>query len=381
MTQSYALRRSRRGHDPRRGRDVVMTRTDSRVLAVRLASDGEVILTGPAVRALAATYGQVDLLVPSCGSQAASLLPGVAGTLWFDAPWAGTEPPPLNREAVLDLVADLSGRHYQLAVIFTSFRQSPLPMALLARLAGVRRVVATSDDDPGSLVDVRHVRPPGLHEVEACLDLAGQADAQLPAGDDGLLAVRRPLPPLPPRAARTLGIEGTQGQRSVVLHPGAWTTARAPLPEGARATAQRLAHDGWDVVVTGSSSERDLTAYVAGEHATDLGGQTSLPELAAVLAAAACVVVGNTGPAHLAAAVGTPVVSLFAPVVPSDGWAPYGVPRLLLGDQGAPCRGTKACACPVPGHPCLGSVTPEQVSNAVARLTGLPTRTPVGAGR
>ena len=49
---------------------------------------------------------------------------------------------------------------------------------------------------------------------------------------------------------------------------------------------------------------------------------TSLAELAGVLERAACVVVGNTGPAHLAAAVGTPVVSLFAPVVPAERWAP-----------------------------------------------------------
>ena len=67
--------------------------------------------------------------------------------------------------------------------------------------------------------------------------------------------------------------------------------------------------------------------------------------------------VGNTGPAHLAAAVGTPVVSLFAPVVPAARWAPYGVPSVLLGDQDAPCRGTRATDCPVPGHPCLASVT------------------------
>jgi ADP-heptose:LPS heptosyltransferase len=93
--------------------------------------------------------------------------------------------------------------------------------------------------------------------------------------------------------------------------------------------------------------------------------------VAVVLESAACVVVGNTGPAHLATAVGTPVVSLFAPVVPADRWAPYGVPRLLLGDQGAACRGTRARACPVAGHPCLTSVTPEQVSDAVARLTYL----------
>jgi heptosyltransferase-3 len=357
-----------------------------RVLAIRLDSDGDVLLTGPAVRALAATYDQVDLLVSGSGLQAAELLPGVTETLRFDAPWSGAEPPRVSAEAVLDLVAGLVARRYQLAVIFTSFHQSPLPMALLARLAGVRRIVAVSEDYPGSLLDVRHKRPPGLHEVEAALDLAEQAGAVLPVEDDGLLAVRRPLPALPPRAERALGAGGALGaegawrNRSVVLHPGASVPARAPLPEDARAIAERLAHDGWEVLVTGAAAERDLTAYVAGDHATDLGGQTSLAELAAVLESAACAVLGNTGPAHLAAAVGTPVVSLFAPVVPADRWAPYGVPRLLLGDQGAACRGTRARTCPVAGHPCLASVTPEQVSDAVARLTYPQPRASATAG-
>jgi ADP-heptose:LPS heptosyltransferase len=351
-----------------------------RVLAVRLDSDGDVLLTGPAVRALAATYDRVDLLVSASGLQAAQLLPGVTEVLRFDAPWSGAEPPRVSAEAVLDLEAGLIARRYQLAVIFTSFHQSPLPMALLARLAGVHRIVATSEDYPGSLLDVRHHRPPGLHEVEAGLDLAEQAGARLPVDDDGLLAVRRPLPAVPRKAEHALCVGGSWGRRSVVLHPGASVSARAPLPEDARAIAARLARDGWDVLVTGSAGERDLTAYVAGGHATDLGGLTDLAELAAVLEAAACVVVGNTGPAHLAAAVGTPVVSLFAPVVPADRWAPYGVPRLVLGDQGAACRGTRARTCPVPGHPCLGSVTPDQVSEAVERLVHLPPRASAGAG-
>jgi ADP-heptose:LPS heptosyltransferase len=100
-----------------------------------------------------------------------------------------------------------------------------------------------------------------------------------------------------------------------------------------------------------------------------------------VLDAAACVVAGNTGPAHLAAAVGTPVVSLFAPVVPADRWAPYGVPTVLLGDQGAACGGTRARECPVAGHPCLASVTPDDVVAAVARLAARRERTlgPVSA--
>jgi ADP-heptose:LPS heptosyltransferase len=100
----------------------------------------------------------------------------------------------------------------------------------------------------------------------------------------------------------------------------------------------------------------------------DLGGSTTLAEMAALLDGAAAVVVGNTGPAHLAAAVGTPVVSLFAPVVPAERWAPYGVPTVLLGDQDAPCRGTRARECPVPGHPCLTSVTAEDVVAAVEKL-------------
>jgi ADP-heptose:LPS heptosyltransferase len=87
-----------------------------------------------------------------------------------------------------------------------------------------------------------------------------------------------------------------------------------------------------------------------------------------VLRAADVVVSGNTGPAHLAAAVGTPVVSLFAPVVPAERWAPYGVPSVVLGDQYAPCADSRARLCPVPGHPCLEEVTGHDVVAAVRKL-------------
>jgi ADP-heptose:LPS heptosyltransferase len=108
---------------------------------------------------------------------------------------------------------------------------------------------------------------------------------------------------------------------------------------------------------------------VAGTQALDLGGLTSLGRLAGVLADARCVVVGNTGPAHLAAAVGTPVVSLFAPTVPFGQWAPYRVPTVRLGAADAPCRLTRATTCPVPDHPCLSRIDPHEVVAAVATLT------------
>jgi ADP-heptose:LPS heptosyltransferase len=335
----------------------------SRVLAVRLDSDGDVLLTGPAVRALAQRYDAVDLLASPSGSAAAHLLPGVAEVLVAAVPWTGYRPPPADPAALLALADRLRERRYDAALVFTSDHQSPLPAALLLRLAGVPFVAATSHDYPGSLLDLRHPRAAGRHEVEAALDLAAAAGCALPPGDGGRLAVRRPLPDV-----TDLLPDGP----FVVVHPGASVPARAVPPLLARDVARLLAARGWEVLVTGGPDERPLTASVAGGRpgVTDLGGATDLPRLAGLLARAGCLVVGNTGPAHLAAAVGTPVVSLFAPVVPATRWAPYGVPAAVLGDQDAACRGTRARDCPVPGHPCLTGVDAAAVADAVDRLAG-----------
>jgi ADP-heptose:LPS heptosyltransferase len=115
---------------------------------------------------------------------------------------------------------------------------------------------------------------------------------------------------------------------------------------------------------------------VANTPALDLGGRTSLAELASVLERADVVVVGNTGPAHLAASVGTAVVSLFAPTVPAARWAPYRVPVVLLGDQDAPCRDTRVTRCPFQGHPCLSTVGAGDVLRAVEQVCGSPPPAP-----
>ena len=80
-------------------------------------------------------------------------------------------------------------------------------------------------------------------------------------------------------------------------------------------------------------------------------------------------VLPGPGALNTAAAVGTAVVSLFAPVVPAQRWAPYGVPVALLGDQRAACRGTRVRECVIPGHPCLSDVDPQTVRAAVDALT------------
>lgn len=329
-----------------------------RALFVRLDNAGDVLLCGPAVRAVAAGSRHVTLLAGPAGAEAARLLPGVDEVLVWRAPWCGFDPPPVDPGDVIALLDRLTG--YDVAVVSTSFHQSPLPAALLLRLAGVRHIAAISEDYPGSLLDVRHRVDGDPPEAERALSLARAAGFRLPPGDDGRLAVRRPLPTVP----------GLGDVPYVVLHPGVSVPARAWPEDHCAKAVRRLTERGRRVVVTGGPDERALTARVAGDTGLDLGGRTSFAELAAVLDGASAVVAGNTGPAHLGAAVGTPVVSLFAPVVPASRWAPYGVPYVLLGDQDAPCRDTRARLCPVPGHPCLASVEPADVVAAVEEMTG-----------
>jgi ADP-heptose:LPS heptosyltransferase len=331
------------------------------VLAVRLDSAGDVLLTGPAIRALGTGAETLTLLCGPRGRAAGDLLPDVDRVIEWCAPWIDATPPPVRDADVPGLIARIAALGITDAVIFTSFHQSALPTALILRQAGVRTISAISDDYPGSLLDLRYRVPEEIPEPERALSLAIAAGYGPPPGDDGRLRLRAPLPAV-------TGLLGRVRPGYVVVHPGTSVPARAWPPERCAEAVVALARSGHDVVVTGSPDERSLSARVAGEHAVDLGARTTLAELAAVLAGAAVVVVGNTGPAHLAAAVGTPVVSLFAPTVPASAWAPYGVPSVLLGDQDAACRGTRATACPVPGHPCLRSVTAAQVVAAVERL-------------
>jgi ADP-heptose:LPS heptosyltransferase len=207
--------------------------------------------------------------------------------------------------------------------------------------------------------------------------LARAAGFELPAGDSGRLAVTADLPD---------GCGLTGDGPYVVLHASASVPARGQSAAKTADVAAALAAAGYRLLITGSTGESALTKAVClaaaagpGPDPVDLGGRTSLPMLAAVLAGADVVVAPNTGAAHLAAAVGTPVVSLFAPVVPAARWAPYGVPAIVLGRQDAPCADTRARVCSIPGHPCLDLIHPRDVVAAVAELSGQPATGPVPA--
>lgn len=337
------------------------------VLVVRLDSMGDVLAAGPAVRAIAHGADRVTVIAGPQGADAARLLPGVDDVVVWACPWIVSPPPPVTVEDLSQVIGRIRRLRADESVILTSFHQSALPTALMLRLAGVRRITAVSVDYPGSLLDVRLPDAGDAPEPVRMLATAEGAGYRLPPGDEGRLAVRRPLP--------TAHVGVRPGDPFLVVHPGTSAPARAYPPARWASAIDRLVTDGWQIAVTGSGSERPLTAAIVDaipastvSAVHDLAGRLTLGQLADALDRAAVTVIANTGPAHLSAAVGTPVVSLFAPVVPAVRWAPYGVPVELLGDQRAACRDTRWTDCRIEGHPCLSSVTADDVAGAVRAL-------------
>jgi ADP-heptose:LPS heptosyltransferase len=333
------------------------------VLVARCDNVGDVLLSGPAVRAIASRGSAVTYLTSPQGRAAAELLPGVDEVMVFPTPWIDASPVAVERDAVDGLVEQLHGLALSAGALLTSSHQSALPMALLLRLAGVPKLAAVSHDYAGSLLDERIPGDPDVHEVERALMVVRRLGYELPPGDGGALAVCFDVDD-----AAALELPPSY----VVVHPGASVPARTLAPSAWAAACDALASAGRAVVLTGGRGDRSVVAEVLGlaERApVDLTGCTSLAQLAAVLAGADVAVTGNTGPMHLAAAVGTPVVAAFAPTVPPERWRPWGVPSVLLGDLGIACAGCRARRCPFPGQPCLADVRPTDVVDAVQSLT------------
>jgi hypothetical protein len=191
----------------------------------------------------------------------------------------------------------MRGLQLDAAMILTSFHQSALPLALLLRLAGVPWIGAISDDYPGSLLDVRHRLPDDLPEAERALSLAEACGFRLAPGDAGRLAVAWTRPSGPTGSTETPTSSCTRAPRSRRGRgrPTAAASSSAPgLPR-----TPRPGH--------GRAGRARALRPRGRRRGRGLGRATSLAGLGHVLAGARVVVVGNTGPAHLAAAVGTPV--------------------------------------------------------------------------
>jgi heptosyltransferase-2 len=152
------------------------------------------------------------------------------------------------------------------------------------------------------------------------------------------------------------------------LAPGsAWATKRW-TPEGFASLERWLRSRGFATVLVGTASERPLCERVnaaSDDLSVNLAGATTLPVLAAVLARCRALIANDSGSGHLAAAVGTPVISIFGPTTPELGCRPLGR-RVLTVElpeplDCRPCGRHGARKCPLGHHRCMRDLSVEEV--------------------
>lgn len=302
---------------------------------------GDVVMSIPALQRLAERYAgsRVDVWCPE-------YLAPVLESAKLDVNVVG-----FRRSRSLWLTARRIRRfHYERAYLFTP----SFSTAAVARLAGIPERRGTATDRRGWLLsdtDLSRERP-GEHRAGFYMRLVDPAS-------------RGELPPAPrimvraPAAERFARLVDESLQGPVLgLLPGSNAPARRWPVGSFSALAGLLAREVGSVLVFGGAGERALTARVAagaGEMGVDLGGRTSLSVLAAGLSVCDLVVGNDTGPLHLAAAVGAPVLGLFGSSDPKR-TAPLGPRVSVLWQSGLPCVPCHKNEC---GRRGAGTVLPE----------------------
>lgn len=347
------------------------------ILCVRLDAMGDVLMTGPAIRALreSAPNRRITLLTSPSGAEAARLLPWVDDILIYEAPWMKASAPRADPAPDLAMIRRIAGAGFDAAAIFTVYSQNPLPAALLCFLAGIPMRLAHCRENPYQLLtDWIAEREPEQftrHEVRRQLDLVAAVGCRTA---DERMAVRIPEPARNRVIALLRAHYLTHLDRPwVVVHPGSTAASRRYAPESFAEAARRLVVDhGVRVVFTGSESERPLIEEIQGlmngARSLSLAGRLELADLAALLQRAPLLISNNTGPVHVAASVGTPVVDLYALTNPQH--TPWGAPSRVL-NHDVPCKYCYKSVCPEGHHNCLRLVEPGRVVAAALELLGL----------
>lgn len=312
-----------------------------KLLVIRADNMGDLLMSVPAIRALKESFGcEITVLTSSMAAAVCPLLPEIDDTIIYDLPWIKS-PGQARPETLFEISELLRQRSFDACVIFTVYSQNPLPAAMLAYLAAIPRRLAYCRENPYQLltdwVPDREPYEVIHHQVRRDLLLvehigAKTADQRLSVriGGEARQASLEKL--------SALGID--KDKPWLIVHAGVSEDKRKYPEELWIETARGLVQQaGIQVVFSGSPSERELTTRLqraVGQGAYSAGGMLNVEEFAALISEAPLLVSVNTGPIHLAAATGTPVVVLYALTNPQHlPWAvsgrvlPFSIPVVL----------------------------------------------------
>lgn len=329
----------------------------SRILIVRLGSLGDLVHTLPAVTALRRAFpaAEIDWLVDAPHREFLELVPVISSLVVLERRGAG---------GWLDVRRRMRPRRYDVAIDFQGLVKS----AALARLSGAKRVAgfafpAVRESLAVPFYTERVSVPQSAHVVQKNLLLAAAQGASSTALEFPIRAVRSPA---------VESFLGAAAPPFAVLNPGAaWPNKQWP-PDRLGAVARwLLQRRGLTSVVLWGPGEQAAADEVVrtSEGAARIAPPTGLKDLIALARHAGLIVSGDTGPLHIAAALGVPAVALFGPTNPfrNGPWDPSDVSISLY--ERCVCHYQRRCRLPV-GEWCLGRVTTDQVTDAIDRRLG-----------
>jgi lipopolysaccharide heptosyltransferase II len=348
-----------------------------RILVIRLDLIGDLVLSLTLVHALKRTYpaAEIDLLAIPASAPIATSEPDLSEVIAYNPNiWRRPQAllKPKNWRELRALRSRLRARQYDLAVSVSG------PWAaVLAVLSGApRRVGFARESYPGLINDNvpgRHWRPGDrLHEVDYCLELAQAAGATIRPDDRiPLLAVAPTARQEVEQLLRQHGIQS--GQRVIACHVSSnnGQSKRWPVPYWARLIDRLLEEEDTRVVLTGAPGDLPLIELIlrrAKKQPLNLAGKTSLPQLAALLQRADLLVTGDSGPMHIAAAVGTPVLAIHGPTDPAHSGPVSPEATVLRSDIWcSPCyNATSSADCRFFTTQCMKDITPERVLTTIS---------------
>jgi lipopolysaccharide heptosyltransferase II len=291
------------------------------ILVIRADNTGDVLMSSPAIRALKDSFNcRITLLTSTDTSEVVSLLPMVDETIAVDLPWVKLKANHATH-IVEKLVSQLKVASFDACVIFTVYSQSPLPAAMLAWMAGIPRRLAYCRENPYELLNdwIPEKEPYELikPQVERDLDLVERVGAvakekkiTVAIKENAISSVRIKL--------EALGIN--LSKPFIVLHPGVSEEKRQfPEEKWEELAKEMLKLLDTQIVFSGSDSESSITNRLKDrvkDNSLSTGGLFRIDEFAALLQMSKLVISVNTATVHLATAVETPLVVLYAQTNP-----------------------------------------------------------------
>lgn len=332
----------------------ILNSSPKKILIIKPGAIGDLLQISPTVRALRKRFPDalIDIMVSSPGT--ASLFehnPHIRKVTFFDRKGEHR-----NWSRFMTLLRDVRGEGYDLVV---NFQRSTLKVWLLVLAAMPCKVLvyhkSRSAGVHAVLNHIETVTPLGIDPEKEILDL----EMFLYPGDKDA-------------ADRLLHNEGLDGRTLVALNLGASHQVNRWPVENFASLAERLHKDlGAAVLLVGGREDRVLADAVLAQLATpvvDLVGRTSLPELGAVLRRCKFAVSGDTGPMHMATAVGTSVIALFGAADPQR-TGPVGKGHLVIQANDLACVPCRSRSClHTPYLECMSKISVDDVMLAAARI-------------